>query len=139
MVENKKQKHRNKPNRMSDAEIMIILILFHSSGFRCFRHYHKEYVCKHLKHLFPYLELFRRTGKELLLSLIIIIKTVLLEGPVPVSVLSILQSYVSVEANHEPLKQGRFLEDIKGKLCADKGYFGQAQFENLFLNGIQTI
>ena len=25
MVEDKKQKHRNKPNRMSDAEIMVIL------------------------------------------------------------------------------------------------------------------
>ncbi len=45
--------HRNKPNRMSDAEIMVILILFHSGGFRCFKHYYKEYVCKHLKHLFP--------------------------------------------------------------------------------------
>lgn len=28
MVEDKNHKHRNKPNRMSDAEIMIILILF---------------------------------------------------------------------------------------------------------------
>lgn len=25
----------------------------------------------------------------------------------------------------EPLKQGTFLENIKGKLCADKGYIGQ--------------
>ena len=28
---------------------------------------------------------------------------------------------------------------IKGKLCADKGYIGQALFENLFLNGIQLV
>ena len=27
MIENKKTRHRNKPNRMSDAEIMVILIL----------------------------------------------------------------------------------------------------------------
>ena len=53
MIDDKKTKHRNKPNRMSDAEIMVILILFHSGGFRCFKHYYKEYVCKHLKHLFP--------------------------------------------------------------------------------------
>ena len=33
--------------------------------------------------------------------------------------------------DREPLKQGRFLENIKGKLCADKGYIGQALFENL--------
>ncbi len=39
----------------------------------------------------------------------------------------------------EPLKQRKFLENIKGKLCADKGYIGQTLFENLFLNGIQTI
>lgn len=38
---------------MSDTEIMVILILFHPSGFRCFKYYYKEYVCKkYLKHLF---------------------------------------------------------------------------------------
>ena len=36
--------------------------------------------------------------------------------------------------DREPLKQGKFVENIKGKLCADKGYIGQALFENLFLN-----
>ena len=39
---------------MNGAEIMVILILFHSSSFRCFKHYYKEYVCKHLEHLFPH-------------------------------------------------------------------------------------
>ncbi len=29
---------------MSDAEIMVILILFHFGGFRCFKHCYKEYV-----------------------------------------------------------------------------------------------
>ena len=52
MIEDKNTRHRNKPNRMSDAEIMVILILFHSGGFHCFKHYYKEYVCKHQKHLF---------------------------------------------------------------------------------------
>ena len=40
MIEDKKIRHRNKPNRMSDAEIMVILILFHSGGFRCLKHYY---------------------------------------------------------------------------------------------------
>ena len=44
MVEEKNHKHRNKPNRMSDAEIMVILILFHSGGFRCFKHYYQEHT-----------------------------------------------------------------------------------------------
>lgn len=54
MVEDKTYKHRNKPNCMNDAEIMVILILFHSGGFRCFKHYYKEYESKHLTHLFPH-------------------------------------------------------------------------------------
>ena len=41
--------------------------------------------------------------------------------------------------DREPLKKETYLKNIKGKLCADKGYIGQALFENLFLNGIQLI
>ena len=44
----KNAKHRNNPNRMSDAEIILIMILFHSGGYRCFKHFYQEYVCKHL-------------------------------------------------------------------------------------------
>ena len=52
-ISSKDGKHRNKPNRMSDAEIILIMILFHSGGYRCFKHFYLEYVCKHLAHLFP--------------------------------------------------------------------------------------
>lgn len=41
--------------------------------------------------------------------------------------------------DREALKQGRFLENIKGKLCANKEYIGQTLFEALFLDGIQLI
>ena len=77
MIEYKKTKHRNKLNRMSDAEIMVILILFHSGGFRCFKRYYKEYVCKHLKHLFPRQVSYNRfveLEKEVLLPMTIFIK-----------------------------------------------------------------
>lgn len=76
MVENKNCKHRNKLNRMSDTEIMVILILFHSRGFRCFKHYYKEYVCKHLKGMFPQCVFYNRfveLEKEVLLPLTIFI------------------------------------------------------------------
>lgn len=36
MIEDKSRPHRNKPNRMSDAEIMVILIFF--SAIRMFFH-----------------------------------------------------------------------------------------------------
>ena len=81
MLEDKSRRHRNKPNRMSDAEIMVILILFHTGGFRCFKHYYMEYVCKHLKGLFPKCVSYNRfveLEKSVLLPLTIFIKNVLL-------------------------------------------------------------
>ena len=77
----KNGKHRNKPNRMSDAEIILIMILFHSGGYRCFKHFYLEYVCKHLAHLFPRRVSYNRfveLEKEVLFPLTIFIKTVLL-------------------------------------------------------------
>ena len=190
MIEDKKARHRNKPNRMSDAEIMIILILFHSGGFRCLKHYYKEYVCKHLKHLFTRLVSYNRfveLEKEVLLPLSIFIKKILLGICTSISfvdstVLRVCRNqrilnHKSFEGltergrsstgwffgfklhliinekgeilnfiftpgnmdNSEPLKQGKLLKNIKGKLCADKGYIGQELFENLFLNGIQLV
>ena len=77
----KNGKHRNKPNRMSDAEIILIMILFHSGGYRCFKHFYLEYVCKHLAHLFPRRVSYNRfveLEKEVLFPMVIFIKTVLL-------------------------------------------------------------
>ena len=81
MVKDRNHKHRNKLNRMNDMEIIVILILFHSGGFRCFKHYYKEYVCKHLAYLFPRRVSYNRfveLEKEVLLQLTVFIKEVLL-------------------------------------------------------------
>ena len=50
-AERKRKYHRE--SRMSKAEIMVIMILFHSSGYRCLKHFYLEKVCKHMRHLFP--------------------------------------------------------------------------------------
>ena len=47
----KRKYHRN--STMSKAEVMLIMNLFHDSGYRCFKHFYLEKVCKHLRHLFP--------------------------------------------------------------------------------------
>ena len=67
---------------MSDAEIRGNLILFHSGVFRCFKHYYKEYACKHLPHLFSRRVSYNRfveLEKEVLLQLTVFIKEVLLD------------------------------------------------------------
>ena len=38
---------------MSKAEIMLVMILFHDSGYRCLKHFYQEKVRKHMRHLFP--------------------------------------------------------------------------------------
>ena len=38
---------------MSKSEVMLIMILFHDSGYRCLKHFYQEKVCKHMRHLFP--------------------------------------------------------------------------------------
>ncbi len=186
----KNVKHRNKPNRMSDAEIILIMILFHSGGYRCYKHFYQEYICKHLSHLFPKRVSYNRfveLEKEVLFPLTTFIKTVLLgtctgicfvdSTPLRVcrnqkihihktfeglairgkcsmgwffgfklhliindkgEILNFMFTAADVD-DREPLKQRNFLNNIKGKLCADKGYIGKTLFETLFLNGIQLI
>ena len=73
--------HRNKPGRLSDAEVITILILFHCKGFRCLKHFYTQYVCKHLTHLFPDTVSYNRfveLQQKVVLPLTVFIKEVLL-------------------------------------------------------------
>ena len=45
---------------MSKAEVMLIMILFHDSDYRCFKHFYLEKVCKQLRHLFPKVVSYKR-------------------------------------------------------------------------------
>lgn len=66
---------------LSKAEIMLIIILFHDSGYRCFKHFFLDYVCKHLRHLFPKVVSYNRfveLEREVAIPLALFIKRVLL-------------------------------------------------------------
>ena len=66
---------------MSKAEVMLIMILFHDSGYRCFKHFYIEKVCKHLRRLFPKVVSYNRIvelGREVAVPLTLFIKKVLL-------------------------------------------------------------
>lgn len=51
---------RNRKWRLSKSEIMTILIYFHASNYRCFKHYYLEYICKYLNDYFPNLVSYNR-------------------------------------------------------------------------------
>ena len=74
----KRKYHRD--STMSKAEIMLILILFHDSGYRCLKHFYLEKVCKHMRHLFPKVVSYNRfveLEKEVAIPLALFIKKVL--------------------------------------------------------------
>ena len=57
----KRKYHRN--STMSKAEVMLIMILFHDSAYRCFKHFYLEKVCKQLRHLFPKVVSYKRISR----------------------------------------------------------------------------
>ena len=66
---------------MSKAEIMVIMILFHDSGYRCLKHFYIEKVCRHMRHLFPKVVSYNRfveLEKEVAIPLTLFIKKLLL-------------------------------------------------------------
>ena len=44
---------RNRKPVMSDSEIMLIMILFHTYRFRDLKSFYTMYICKHMKSEFP--------------------------------------------------------------------------------------
>ncbi len=46
-------KPSKRPSVMSKSEVITITILFHLSGFRCFKHFYIHYVQKHMQRDFP--------------------------------------------------------------------------------------
>ena len=44
---------RDRSTELSLSEIMTIVVMFHISGYRTFKHYYIDYVSKHLKNAFP--------------------------------------------------------------------------------------
>lgn len=77
--DNKRAYYRD--STMSKSEIMLIMILFHDSGYRCLKHFYVEKVCKHLRHLFPKVVSYNRfveLEKQVAVPLVLFIKKVLL-------------------------------------------------------------
>ena len=75
------KKHRNKPSRLSDAEMITLLIMFHIGEYKCLKHFYINYICRHCKHLFPKTVSYNRfveLEKKVAAPMLIFVKQVLL-------------------------------------------------------------
>jgi hypothetical protein len=56
----KETRKRNRRRSLSLSEVMTILVLFHVSGYRNFKQFYLEFVCRHLSAEFPQLVSYNR-------------------------------------------------------------------------------
>lgn len=67
-----------RPPTMSKSEVISICLLFHLSGFRCFKHFYKFYVQKHMQGEFPATVSYNRfveLSQSVLMPMTIFLKT----------------------------------------------------------------
>jgi hypothetical protein len=53
-------RHRRRPSRLSSSEIMTLMIAFHDSDYRTFKHFYRKEVCRHWRAEFPTLVSYSR-------------------------------------------------------------------------------
>ena len=183
----------NKPKRkprMSDSEIMTILVIFHLGCFRNLKHFYLFYVQKHLQKEFPHTVSYNRFVElchKVCLPMTLFLKTCCLGNCTGISFVDStpmrvcknkrirknkvfqgiattgkstmgwfygfklhliindkgeILNFIITQANvddREPLKNTNFIDKIRGKLYADKGYLGHKLQELLFVDGLHLI
>lgn len=183
----------NKPKKkptMSCSEVITIMVIFHTGGFKTMKHFYLFYVQKHMTHLFPKtvsynrfvelmqaatlpMTLFSKTccmGKGTGISFIDstpirvcknkrIKRNKVFKGLAELGKSTMgyffgfklhivindkgeLLNFVITKGNvddREPLKNKRFVNELKGKLFADKGYISKELTNLLFINGLHLI
>ncbi len=180
---------RRKP-KMSQSEVITIMILFHFGSFKNMKHFYEYFVKQHLKSEFPQTVLYNRfveLMQSVILPMTIFLKTCCLGNCTGISFVDStsvsvcknkriprhkvfdgiaqrgkttmgyfygfklhfiindkgeILSFVITPGNvddREPLKDKKFIEKIKGKLYADKGYISQKITEVLFVDGLHLI
>ncbi|MBO5537494.1 MAG: IS982 family transposase, partial [Prevotella sp.] len=80
-IKETKKRNYHHDSTLSKAEVMLIMILFHDSGYRCLKHFYLESVCKHKRHLFPRVVSYNRfveLERDVAVPLALFVKKVLL-------------------------------------------------------------
>ena len=87
------KRHRQRTSRMHLSEIMTILVLFHASNYRTFKHFYLDHVCQHLRGEFPQLLSYNRFVERIpqaFAALVCYLKTRM--APCPCSGISFIDS-----------------------------------------------
>ena len=104
----RKKRHYHRDGKMSEPEIMLIMILFHSSGYRCLKHFYLNEVCGNMKDEFK-LHLIYNVRGELL---------------------SVAFTKGNID-DRKPLEDKQFIKDIYAKLVGGWRIHIQVLIQNI--------
>lgn len=116
------KRHRNRPSKLSAPEVMTILILFHQSHYRNFKHFYLNFVCNHLKDAFPELVSYNRFVE--LQSRCLVYLTLLSKLYQPSKTGFYFIDSTPIEVCHiKREKQHKVFKTEALKSCSTKGYY----------------
>ncbi len=163
--QNNTKKRRKRAFKMSDSEVITILILFHLKNYRCLKHFYITHIQKHMTSEFPQTVSYNRFVEFIdstpLRACNIkrekqhkVFKGIAQKGQcslgwffgfklhIVINDKGEIIDFLFTEGNVDdryPLKNKAFHDKIFGKLFGDKGYISQSLFEQMFIDGIHLI
>jgi len=120
LKQNNDKKHRNKPSKLNDAEVITILIAFHLGGYRNLKHFYINYVQKHLQEYFPETVSYNRfveLQQKALLPMTLFLKTMRLGQSTGIS----------------------FVDSTPVRVCKNKRIFNHKVFKDYAQRGKSTM
>ena len=123
LAEDGGKRHRNKPSKLNDAEVITILIAFHLGGYRNLKHFYINYVQKHLQDYFPETVSYNRfveLEQKALLPMTIFLKAIRLGQSTGIS---FIDSTAIRVCNNKRIYNHKVFKDIAQRGKSTMGYF----------------
>lgn len=104
------KRHRNRACRMSDSEIMTILVIFHTRHFRDLKSFYLGYVCRHMHKEFPHTVSYNRFVErqaQVGLHLLLFLQTCALGKCTGISIIDstpLVACHIKREKQHKTMK-----------------------------------
>lgn len=109
-LSNPEKRHRNRKSRLSDSEVMTILVLFHTKRFRDLKSFYLGYVCQHMRGEFPHTVSYNRfveRQSQVALHLLLFLQTCALGKCTGISIIDstpLVACHIKREKQHKTMK-----------------------------------
>ena len=116
-------KKRNRKCKLSDSEVISIMVFFHLKGYRCLKHFYIHYVQKHMRSEFPETVSYNRfveLQSKSVLPMVVFLQTCCLGK---CSGISFLDSTVLKVCHYKREKQNKVFKHLATKGRGTMGWF----------------